>query len=81
MKTLSIILALIFITTPVFANWEWADEINLGWKVDAPNLIKKGNHAIGVELSVNEINSDWINDGSQAFAKYTFSGSILNFDK
>jgi len=82
MKILTLVLALLLITAPSFsANLEIFDETDLGAKIDAPNLIvKKGNHALGVEVSINDITRDW-KDGSQAYIKYTWSGSIFDLDK
>jgi len=83
-KLLIILFAVMFIVggTPVFAtNIEFFDETDLGAKIDAPNLIlKKGNHSIGAEVSINDITRDW-DLGSQAYIKYTFNGCFLLCDK
>jgi len=54
-----------------------ADDIfentDLGAKVDVPNIIKKGNHSIGAEISIFDITENW-DEGSQAYVKYTYSG-------
>jgi len=79
MKNLLLSLALLaFLSTPVIAE-DIFENTDLGAKIDAPNLIKKGNHSIGAEVSITDITRDW-NDGSQAYVKYTYTGSIFNLD-
>ena len=80
MKALVLTLLLTLIALPVYANIEAFDEVDVGAKVDAPNLVKLAdNHAIGLEASINELNRDW--DESQVYLKYTYTGSILDFSK
>lgn len=71
MKKAILLTALIaLIAMPVFAN-DIFENTDLGAKVDLPNIVlKKGNHAIGVEISITDITKDW-DLGSQAMIKYT----------
>jgi len=77
--TVATMLFLIWSVSPVKAD-DIFEETTLGAKVDLPNLVKKGNHSLGAELSITDITNDW-DLGSQAFVKYTFSGSIFDFTK
>ena len=62
----------------IAANAEIFDETELGAKIDAPNLIKitKNNH-IGIEVGLFDLTKDF-KDGSFAFAKWTYTGCLLN---
>jgi len=73
-----------FLSTPVFAyNFEGLDEVDIGAKLDAPNLIAlgtSGNHHIGAEISITDLTEDFT-DGSQFYAKYTYTGTLFSFFK
>ena len=78
---LSIIIAFACIATPTAFADDIFENTDLGAKIDAPNLIKfNDNHAIGAEISITDITQDW-DLGSQAYIKYTYSGSLLDFSK
>jgi len=79
---LSIILAIAFIATPAIAD-DIFENTDLGIKVDAPNLIgigSSGNHNIGAEVSITDMTSSW-DEGSQAYIKYTYSGTLFSLGK
>jgi len=82
MKSIILAVLIALATTPVFAaNLEVFDETELGAKIDAPNLfVKKGDHALGAEISITDMFNSW-DEGSQAYVKYTYYGSIFNLDK
>lgn len=81
MKGLILAVLLMFVITPVYAyNFEIFDETELGAKVDLPDLIKKDNHSIGVEVGFTDLHQDW-EDSGYAVVKYTWRGSILDFSK
>ena len=82
MRAIILAALLILATSPAFAtNLEIFDETELGAKIDAPNLfVKKGNHSLGAEISITDMFNSW-DDGSQAFVKYTWTGSIFDLDK
>lgn len=85
-KLVGMLVAAMFMTViciaprPVFAD-DIFENTKLGAKIDIPNIIKLAeNHSIGAEISITDITKDW-DLGSQAFIKYTFTGSLFDFTK
>jgi len=74
-RTLALAAILLFLCTPLFAD-DIFENTDLGAKVDIPNVFKSGNHSIGAEVSITDITEDW-NDGSQAYIKYTWNGTLF----
>jgi len=82
-KTLITLVLLMFLSTPLAFGDDIFENTDLGAKVDAPNLIafgSSGNHHVGAEISIFDITENW-DEGSQAYVKYTYSGTIFGGNK
>ena len=86
-KLMLVVMFLVLVITPVLA----AVEMDVGAKVDAPNLIKvTKNVTIGLEASKgmlsDALNGDtryWVEDdkGYEGYVKITYSGTLFSFVK
>lgn len=75
---LAFVLVAALFVVPVHAD-DIFENTDLGAKIDVPNIVKfNDKHSIGASISITDITEDW-DMGSQAFIKYTYSGSLFDF--
>lgn len=66
----------IYVAENIDDNENW----DLGAKFDAPNIIKMNDWSLGAEVSKDLVQTN-MREGWGAYAKVTYSGSLLNFSK
>ncbi len=81
---LAMILLLAFSVLPAHAKEvvpeldNWKDDIVVGAKFDAPNIVRlNDNWSIGMEVS-KDLNQTGIQEGWVGYGKLTYTGSLIN---